>query len=135
MPEAWIWLGWVHILTGDPAAAIAATERAQRLDPHGAMVWIYDNFATAYWELGRYERGLAAAERLVATQPTYFPGYAWIAMNAVALGRLDTARAAIVDGRRIRPDLSLALIQDYFGVSRPEIDQRRNDALRDAGLE
>jgi hypothetical protein len=27
------------------------------------------------------------------------------------------------------------LIQNYFGVSRPEIDARRNAALREAGLE
>ena len=56
-------------------------------------------------------------------------------MNAVALGRLDEARAAIIEGRRVRPDLSLALMQNYFGVSRPDIDARRNDALRKAGLE
>jgi tetratricopeptide (TPR) repeat protein len=98
------------------------------------MVWSYDSFAAAYWELGRYEEGLESAERLVATQPSYFTGYAWTAMNAVALGRLDQARAAIVDGRRIRPDLSLALMQDYFSASRPEIDARRNAALATAGL-
>lgn len=56
-------------------------------------------------------------------------------MNAVALGQLEAARAAIVDGRRARPDLSLALVQGYFGVSRPEVDARRNDALRAAGLD
>jgi tetratricopeptide (TPR) repeat protein len=99
------------------------------------MVWIYDNLALAYWELGRYDEGLEAARRLVAAQPTYFPGYAYIAMNSVPLGRLDEARAAIAEGRRVRPELSLALMQNYFGVSRPEIDARRNDALREAGLE
>jgi adenylate cyclase len=135
MPEAWIWLGWIQLLAGHPEATIAATERAQRLNPQGAMVWIYDSFAAAYWELGRYEEGLEAAERLVATQPTYPTGYAWVAMNAAALGHLDDARAAIAEGRRIRPELSLQLMQDYFGVSRPEIDRRRNDALRAAGLE
>ena len=33
------------------------------------------------------------------------------------------------------PDLSLAQIQRGFGVSRPEVDARRNAALRQAGLE
>jgi TolB-like protein/class 3 adenylate cyclase len=135
MPMAWIWLGWTELLAGDPQATIMASKRAQRLNPQGAMVWIYDNFALAYWELGRYEQGLEAAERLVATQPSYFTGYAYIAMNTVALGRLKEARAAIAEGRRVRPDLSLELMQNYFGVSRPEIDARRNDALREAGLD
>jgi len=135
MPEAWIWLGWTQILLGDPQATITATERAQRLNPQGTMVWIYDNFAVAYWELDRYDEALEAARRLVAAQPTYFTGYAYIAMNAVALGRLDEARAAIVEGRRVRPDLSLELMQGYFGVSRPAVDAQRNAALRQAGLE
>lgn len=135
MPEAWIWLGWTQILAGDPAATITATEQAQRLNPQGPMVWIYDNFAEAHWELGHYDEGLEAARRLVAFEPTYFTGYAYIAMNAIALGRLEEARAAISEGRRINPALSLDLMQGYFGVSRPEVDARRNDALRQAGLE
>jgi adenylate cyclase len=135
MPMAWIWLGFVNILAGNPEATITATKQAERLDPQGAMVWIYDNFALAYWELGRYDEALEAANRLVATQPSYFMGYAYIAMNTVALDRGDEARAAIAEGRKVRADLSVELIQNYFGVLRPEIDARRNAALRKAGLE
>jgi TolB-like protein/cytochrome c-type biogenesis protein CcmH/NrfG len=135
MPEAWIWLGFTQILAGNPDITVTATTRAQQLNPQGPMVWIYDNFALAYWELGRYDEGLDAARRLVATQPTYLTGHAYIAMNAAALGRLDEARAAIIEGRRVRPDLSLAMMQNYFGVSRPDIDARRDEALRAAGLD
>jgi len=136
MPMAWIWLGFAGLLAGDPETTVTATERARKLNPQGgAMVWIHDSFALAYWELGRYDEALEAAQRLVATQPTYFPGYAYIAMNAVALGRPEEARRAITEGRRVQPDLSLDLMQNYFGVSRPAIDARRNAALRKAGLE
>jgi TolB-like protein len=136
MPMAWIWLGWAQLLAGDPETTITATERARRLNPRGgAMVWIHDSFASAYWELGRYDEALEAAQRLIATQPTYPTGYAYVAMNAVALGRLEEARAAISEGRRVQPDLSLELMQNYFGVSRPTVDARRNAALREAGLE
>ena len=55
-------------------------------------------------------------------------------MNAVALGRLGEARTAITEGRRVQPDLSLDLMQNDFGVSRPTIDARRNTALRETGL-
>ncbi len=134
MPEAWIWLSWAQVLAGNPQAAITAGEHAQRLNPQGYMVWIHENLSIAYWELGRYAEGLERARRLVATQPTYFTGYAYIAMNAIALGQIDEARAAITEGRRVQPDLSLALIQNYFAVSRPEFDARRNEALRAAGL-
>ena len=67
--------------------------------------------------------------------PSYHTGYAYIAMNAVALGNIDEARAAISEGRRVQPDLSIALMEGYFGNPRPEIDARRNDALRAAGLD
>jgi adenylate cyclase len=135
MPEAWIWFGWAQLLAGNPQVAITASERAQRLNPQQPMVWFYDTVASAYWEVGRYQAGLEAAQRLVAMRPAYSPGYAYIAMNAVALERLDDARAAIIEGRRIDPDLSLQLVQSYFGVLRPEVDARRNAALRLAGLE
>ncbi len=135
MPEAWTWLGWAQVLAGNPEAAIAASLRAQQLNPQGSMVWIYENLAVAYWEVGRYEEGLELARRLVATQPSYPTGYAYIAMNAIGLGEIDEARAAIIAGRQARPDLSLALIQGYFGVSRPAFDARRNEVLRQAGLE
>ena len=135
MPEAWTWLGWSHVLAGNPQNAIVASERAMRLNPQGYMVWIYENLAIAYWEVGRYSEGLELARQLIATQPSYFTGYAYVAMNAVALGQLDVAQAAIAAGRQVQPDLSLALIQGYFGVSRPDFDAQRNDALRTAGLD
>jgi TolB-like protein/class 3 adenylate cyclase len=135
MPEAWIWLGFAQVLAGDPEACIAATERAQRLDPQGSMVWVYDSLALANWETGRYEAALDAGRRLVAVHPTYFTGYLYVAMSSVSLGQIDAARAAIVEGRRVRPDLSIDLMQNYLAVSRPEMDARRNAALREAGLE
>jgi adenylate cyclase len=135
MPMAWIWVGWASLLAGDPETTITVTERARTLNPQGAMVWVHDSLAAAYWELGRYDEALEAAQRLVATQPTYLTGYAYIAMNEVALGRPEEARTAIIEGRRVQPNLSLELMQNYFGVSRPEIDARRNAALRVAGLD
>jgi hypothetical protein len=66
---------------------------------------IYDNLSQAYWQLGAYEAGL------------------------------DEARAAIDEARRAQPELSLKMVQDMYGVARPEIDARRNAVLRQAGLE
>jgi TolB-like protein/DNA-binding SARP family transcriptional activator len=135
MPEAWIWLGWAKLQAGDPEACIAATDRAQRLDPQRPMVWVYDSLALANWELGRYDASLEAARRLMALEPTYFTSYLYVAMSAAELGHREKARAAIAQGRRIRPDLSTEIMQNYLAVSRPEIDARRNAALRKAGLE
>ena len=136
MPVAWVWFGYAKLLAGDPQECIAATERAQRLNPQGPMAWMgNDNLSLAYWEVGRYEAALEAARRLAAARPTYPFGHLYVAMNAVELGRLDEASAAVAEARRVQPDVSLEMIQRGYGVSRPEVDARRNAALRKAGLE
>ena len=136
MPEAWGWLSWAQLLAGDMDGCIAGAERTQRLDPQGVYALIvYDNLSQAYWQQGRYDAGLRAAKRLLAGLPDYYLGHVFVAMNAVGLERLDEARAAIAEGRRAQPDLSLTLVQAMYGVARPEIDARRDAMLRQAGLE
>ena len=72
---------------------------------------------------------------LLADLPAYYYGHVFAAMNLVGLGRIDEARAEIDAARRAQPELSLQLVQGIYGVERPEIDARRNAALRQAGLE
>jgi tetratricopeptide (TPR) repeat protein len=95
---------------------------------------VFDSLSAAYWELGRYQEGLAAGERLVGLEPSYFPSCAWSAMNAVDLGRKDDASAALAQGKAKAPALSIHATQGYFDVSRPQIDKRRNATLRSFGL-
>ena len=136
MPQAWGWLSWAQLIAGDTSACINAAERTLRLDPQSSFSSIvYDNLSQAYWQEERYEEGLRAARRLLAELPDYYLGYVYVAMNAVGLGRLDDARDAIAAARRASPDLSLELVQGMYGVSRPAIDTRRNEFLRQAGLE
>jgi hypothetical protein len=68
-------------------------------------------------------------------RPDYWWGPLYVALNAASLGHIDEARAAIAEARRLQPELSIAQIQRSVGVSRPEVDARRNAALREAGLE
>jgi len=136
MPEAIGWLSWSLLMAGDPEGCIAAADRMMRLNPSGFMSSImYDNYSEAYWELGEYEEGLRAARHLLADLPDYYFGYVFVAMNAIGLGRMDEARAAIAEARRAQPELSLEMVQGIYGVERPEIDARRNAALRQAGLQ
>jgi TolB-like protein/Flp pilus assembly protein TadD len=136
MPEAWLWHGWAQLVSGDPEGSIASNLTAQRLNPQGEAVSpAWDNMAVAYWEMGRYEASLDAARHLIAARPDYWYGPVDLALSEVALGHVDEARSAIADARRLQPELSIAMIQHSFGVARPEVDARRNAALRQAGLE
>ena len=136
MPDAWMGLSWARLLSGDPEGSIAASKNVQRLDPQGDVASIaWDNMALAYWETGRFDASRDAARHLVAARPAYWWGKVYLALNAVSLGHPDEARAAIAEARRLQPDLSIAKVQRAIGVSRPEIDARRDAALRQAGLE
>lgn len=136
MPMAWGWFSWAQLLAGEAESCISAAERTLELNPLGAFTSIvYDNLSQCYWQQGHYEAGLDAAHRLLAELPDYFLAHVFVAMNAVPLGRLDEARAAIAAARLAQPDLSLELVQGMYGVERPEIDARRNTILRQAGLE
>jgi adenylate cyclase len=136
LPEAWITLGWAQWLSDDPDGCIASNKNAQRLDPQGEAASIaWDSMAMAYWETGRFDESLDAVRHLVAARPNYIYGPLYLALNDVSLGRLDEARAAIAEARRLQPDLSIAKLQRAFAVSRPDLDARRNAALRQAGLE
>ena len=136
MPDAWLWHGWAQLVSGDPDGCIASNLTAQRLNPQGEEASVaWDNMAIAYWEMGHYEASLDAARRLIAARPDYWYGPVDLAVSEVALGHVDEARSAIAEARRLQPGLSIAEIQRSYGVSRPEIDERRNAALRQAGLE
>jgi tetratricopeptide (TPR) repeat protein len=136
MPEAWTSLAYAQLLSGDPDGSIASNQRAIQLNPQGRITSIADdNLAFANWETGHYDASIDAARRLIAARPTYYWGYLYLALNAVSRGHLDEARAAIAEARRVQPNLSLDMIQKSIGVPRPEVDARRNAALREAGLE
>jgi len=136
MPDAWGWFSWAQLLAGESESCIDAAQRTQRLDPQGFYAsLVYDNLSQCYWQEGRYDEGLEAAHRLLAELPDYFLGHVFVAMNAVPLGRLEEAHNAISAARSMQPDLSLDLVQGMYGVTRSEIDARRNATLRQVGLE
>ena len=96
---------------------------------------VYDNLSQAYWQEGRYEEGLQAAQRLLAELPEYFLGYVYLAMNAVELGRMDEARTAM---KRAVVHSRICHLNWFRAVTAwcdPEIDERRNAVLRQAGLQ
>jgi tetratricopeptide (TPR) repeat protein len=135
-PAGWWVLANAKDLAGDLRGAVAAIEQAIRLDPQSNNTAFYfDTLSYTEFDASQYEAGLEAARKVVASYPYYSWGYIDLAINAVPFGRIDEARAAIVEARRLQPNLSQAMIQKNFGASRPEIDARRNAALSQAGLD
>jgi len=135
-PAGWSQLAWAEYLGGDPKAGIAAMEQAIRLDPQSdGTARYFELLSEAHFDEGQCEVGLEWARKLVAARPDFVWGYIDRVMNAVQLGRVDEARAALVEARRLQPNVSQAFVQEGFLVVRPEIDTRRNAALSRAGLD
>ena len=135
-PRGWSQIAWAKYLGGDPKAGIAAMEQAIRLDPQSdGTARYFELLSEAHFDEGQCEVGLEWARKLVAARPDFAWGYIDLAMNAVQFGRVDDARAAIVEARRLQPNVSQAFVQQGYVVVRPEFDARRNAALSRAGLD
>ena len=134
-PHALTVLGYEKLMAGDPQGCIVAIERALRLDPQAFVVSNHENLSESYFELGRFELGLEHARKALAAQPEYVWGYLDAAMSAVGLGRLDEARAAVAEARRIQPQLSLAWVRQSSSVTDADMLARWTAALHEAGLD
>jgi adenylate cyclase len=104
---------------GDVDEAIAWAERAVNNDPN-APSWYYGTLARAYYVGQRYDDALKAVSRYKADNPALF------AAILVRLGRLDEARAAVVDALKGRAKLSIA----SEGLV-PQIEPQRAAYLKD----
>ena len=133
-PEAWNLLGYAKLMADDPNGSIVAIEQSLRLDPQALFAGAHETLSEAYWGLGQFEAGLVHARKVVAADSGFAWGYIDEAQNLVGLGRLDEARAAIAELRRIRPDASLEFVSQSSSVTNPETIARRSAALREAGL-
>ena len=130
--HAYMW----HMTGHPPEDSIELVHRAMRLSPRDPVEWLfYDVLASAYFNAGRFDEGLAASRRLIALWPEYYFGQLWCAMNAVGLGQVEVAQASIREARRLVPEVSLAMVRRVFGAMAPDVDRRMMGALRQAGLE
>ena len=110
---------------GDVGEAIAWAERAVINDPNPPP-WYYSNLAWAYYVGQRYDDALKAVSRYKADYPALF------AAICVRLGRLDEARAAVVDALKAGTQLSIAT-EGFVPQIEPNRAAYLND-LRAAGV-
>ena len=111
--------------------SIIALERAIRIDP-GPNIGSAQSLALAHVLSGRFQDALARMDLLVVR----FPGD--VGMQAVrvtalaGLGRLDDARKAAAQLRRLSPQFRVENFGERF--ANPELAEKLRDGLRTAGL-
>ncbi len=126
-------LGSIHTYSGRPLEAIAAIERAMRLDPAGSRQYLHF-LGTAYLLAGKYETAAALLRRRILLVPGTDFTRAVLASALGHLGEVDEARRMWQELQEINPKYSFS---EHFGrqpFKREEDVQRIAEGLAKAGL-
>jgi adenylate cyclase len=131
------YFGRAHSLwqSGRPAEAIPALDEAMRLSPRDPLIWAYKaSKAMALILLARYDEALDWAQDAQRHPNTAI----WAMMPEVSalglLGRLEEGCAAFACMCRLKPDVSLALVDQSLAFSEAEDRERFLCGLRAAGV-
>jgi adenylate cyclase len=107
MGFAWLGRGWISIMLGEGADALASFTTVLRLDPlDPAKAGAWAGLACAHNLLGDFEAGCQWAQRAVDANPEIWT-LAYFIINAVPAGRLGEARQAVNRMLELKPALML----------------------------
>jgi adenylate cyclase len=115
--------------------AVAPLSEALRLSPRDQFnfLWHY-LMAFALFVAGRYEEGLASADRSLRENAGAPSAYRARAACLSRLGRIDEAKAALAEFLRLAPGSTVASTKAQVPLKKPEDLERYLEALRRAGL-
>jgi tetratricopeptide (TPR) repeat protein len=116
-------LAFVHSLTGDPAAAVAAADHSRSLSPFDPMLFgILGSRAMALLRLGQFNEAAEAGVK-AANRPNAHVHILAIAAVSLALAdRLNEARDYVTAIRRTHPHYSA---NDLIGAMQPVLEGER----------
>jgi TolB-like protein/class 3 adenylate cyclase len=131
---AWYSRGWVSLMCGDAERAVESFERMVRLSPLDPLrISAWNGCSFAFFHLGRYEDGYAAAMKSIQFA-TDAHTLAALIVNAVGAGRAVEAREAVANLLKLQPDFRASHVQEAFPIRAPDERNRIASALREAGL-
>ena len=131
-PAIWA-LAFTRYAEGKPAEALAALEKAMRLDPRHRVDYLALE-GPIYSEMARWEDGISAFKDYLAHYPNQVGPRVALAIDYVEVGRPDDARAEVAEAVRLYPQLSLNTAADgLYHLYHMEEDRVAAD-LRRAGL-
>jgi TolB-like protein/class 3 adenylate cyclase/Tfp pilus assembly protein PilF len=103
--SAFLQLGVVLWLLGQPEAAIPHIERAIRLSPLGPNTHVnYYGLGTCHTLLGHADEAIDLLRKARAANPRIWYHHLWLAGALGLRGDLDEARAALAEGIKLKPE-------------------------------
>jgi TolB-like protein len=134
LAATWYLGGYLRIWSGEPNEAITWLEHAMRLSPlDSEMFRMQTGVAMAHLIARRFDEARVWAEKAYRDVRFVLPAAA-IAASSALTGRMDEAKSAISDLRRLNPDLRLATLDRWIPFRKPADFATFADGLRKAGL-
>lgn len=135
LAAAWFLGGFLKIWRGEPEDAIQRFEQAMRLSPLDTeMFRMRVGIAMAHLMAKRFDEARAWAEKSFRDVPIFALAPAAIAASCALSGRINEARQAVDEIRRLDPGLRLSTLDKWLPFHRPEDLALFEDGLRKAGL-
>ena len=133
---AHVQLGQMYNYTSRPEEAIALEERGIRLSPTDPRLFMWlPALAGAHYQLGHYAEAIEYGRRSWTLSRIWPHGLRYVVAGLAQLGKMEEAKAALAELKRMDPDLtySAATLRRLF--SDPAAVDHILDGLRKAGFE
>ena len=129
------WLGLVLAYAGEWEEGLKALDQAMRINPNDTDVQAAALRALPLFVAGRYEDAAAAARKGIRERPEWVGIWRMLVISLAHAGRIEEARAALAETRKLQPNISLAWARDFAPWFRTEELERYLEGFRLAGLE
>ncbi|WP_170765470.1 tetratricopeptide repeat protein [Ruegeria lacuscaerulensis] len=134
-PHAYALLARSQVYLGDGKEALDDIMAAIRLSPRDPLIALwYSIRSLCEFVAGRHNEAIEWAEASIRIQPNRSSSYLDLAVNNAICGKLDEARQAVLDLKRLDPGASLQLAERTHPFARLEDRERYQQGLRAAGL-
>lgn len=134
-PHAYALLARAQVYLGDGKEALDNIMTAIRLSPRDPFMALwYSIRSLCGFVAGQHEEAIEWAEASIRAQPNRSSSYLDLAVNNALCGKLDEARQAVLDLKRLNPGASLQLAERTHPFARSEDHERYKQGLRAAGL-
>ena len=135
---AWLSISLASADLGKTDESIVAAQEALRLSPRDTRLHvILATIAAGHYYAGRDQDALAWARRSATAKPEYGISHAWMAAAAANLGDTASAREALAEFKRLRPDSTIATLRAERQSANAEFLRQRErfyQGLQKAGL-
>ncbi|MCH7478674.1 MAG: tetratricopeptide repeat protein [SAR324 cluster bacterium] len=116
-----------------PQEGLSMVKDAMRLNPRHPL-WFQIILARALDGAGQPQEALEVMDAILAQQPDFFPVVLLRTGFLAREGRIEEAKEAMTDLRRINPNFRLAHVKGYLMTRDQEYVAAFTEALRKAGL-